>query len=127
MKAKIEEAVKRIQGKEKLNDVLKDYPSDMKKEILQALRESKTASLQDFLGEIRIAKVAVFEVQRLIEAKGAPAKVKEMARAMEDEQGYSPEKAYKIAWETYCSYVNPDYEGCTSKGKSKRKSPKSAR
>lgn len=127
MSDKIEEAVKRIKGKEKLNDVLKDYPSEMKAKILESLRESKTAALGDILGEVRIAKVALFEVQRVIEAKGAPAKVKEMARAMEDEQDYSPEKAYRIAWETYCSFINPDYEGCTSKGKSKRKSPKSER
>lgn len=127
MKEQVEDAIKRIKGKEKLNDVLKDFSSDMKKDILQTLRESKTATLQDFLSEIRIAKIVVLEVQRLVEAKGAPAKVKEMARAMEDEQGFSPEKSYRIAWETYCSYVNPDYDGCTKKGKSMRKSPKSAR
>jgi len=127
MKEKIEEAVKRIKGKEKLNDVLKDYPSDMKAKILEALREAKTAAIQDLLSEVKIAKVAIFEAQRIVEAKGAPEKVKEMARAMEKDQGYNPEKAYRIAWETYCSYINPGYEGCTSKGKSKRESPKSER
>lgn len=127
MKEKIEEAVKRIKGKEKLNEVLDDYPSEMRGEILKALREAKASLIQDSLNEVRIAKVAIFEAQKIIEAKGAPEKVKEMARAMEKDQGYSPEKAYRIAWETYCSYVNPDYEGCTSKGKSMRKSPKSAR
>lgn len=53
-----------------------------------------------------------------------PKKVKEIAKAIEKDKK-SPEVAHKMAWETYCSYVNPKYEGCTEKGKSKRKSPKS--
>jgi len=69
MKEKIEEAVKRIKGKEKLNDVLKDYPSDMKAKILEALREDKTAAIQDLLSEVKIAKVAIFEAQRIVEEK----------------------------------------------------------
>jgi len=55
-----------------------------------------------------------------------PEKVTEIADAIRrDNPDTSDEKAYRMAWETYCSYVNPGYEGCTSKGKSKRKSPKS--
>lgn len=55
-----------------------------------------------------------------------PEKVTEIADAIRrDNPDFSDEKAYRMAWETYCSYVNPGYEGCTSKGKSKRKSPKS--
>lgn len=53
-----------------------------------------------------------------------PAKVTEIADAIRRDQDASDEVAYRMAWETYCSYVNPGYEGCTSKGKSKRKSPK---
>lgn len=55
-----------------------------------------------------------------------PEKVTEIADAIRrDNPDFSDEKAYRMAWETYCSYVNPGYDGCTSKGKSKRKSPKS--
>lgn len=57
--------------------------------------------------------------------EGKPAKVIEIADAIRrDEPGTSDEKAYRMAWETYCSYVNPGYSSCTPKGKSKRKSPK---
>jgi hypothetical protein len=55
-----------------------------------------------------------------------PKKVVEIADAIRrDNPDTSDEKAYRMAWETYCSYVNPGYEGCTSKGKSDRESPKS--
>ena len=53
-----------------------------------------------------------------------PAKVTEIADAIRRDQDADDEASYRMAWETYCSYVNPGYEGCTSKGKSKRKSPK---
>lgn len=55
-----------------------------------------------------------------------PKKVTEIADAIKrDNKGVTEEVAQRQAWETYCSYVNPGYDGCTSKGKSKRKSPKS--
>lgn len=57
-----------------------------------------------------------------------PKKVKEIADAIRrDNKDVSDAAAYKMAWESYCSYINPGYDGCTSKGKSKRKSPKSSR
>lgn len=66
--------------------------------------------------------------QKVTHAKenGKPDKVVEIADAIRrDNPDTSDAVAYAQAWETYCSYVNPSYEGCTSKGKSKRKSPKS--
>jgi hypothetical protein len=57
-----------------------------------------------------------------------PQKVTDIADAIQRDHPSTDEvAAHKMAWETYCSYVNPSYDGCTSKGKSKRKSPKSAR
>lgn len=57
-----------------------------------------------------------------------PKKVKEIADAIRrDNKGTSDSTAYRQAWETYCSYVNKNYKGCTSRGKSKRKSPKKDR
>ena len=57
-----------------------------------------------------------------------PKKVKEIADAIRrDNKDVSDAAAYMMAWESYCSYINPGYDGCTSKGKSKRKSPKSSR
>jgi hypothetical protein len=54
--------------------------------------------------------------------------VTEIADAIQrDHSDIDEVAAYKMAWESYCSYVNPSYDGCTAKGKSKRKSPKSAR
>ncbi len=59
-------------------------------------------------------------------AKKIPAKVTEIADAIRrDNPSFSDEKAFRMAWETFCSYVEPGYEGCTSKGKSHRESPKS--
>jgi hypothetical protein len=56
---------------------------------------------------------------------GKPAKVVEIADAIRrDNPEISDAKSYAMAWETFCSYVNPGYEGCTSKGKSHRESPK---
>lgn len=56
---------------------------------------------------------------------GKPEKVVEIADAIRrDNPGTSDEAAYRMAWETYCSYTNPSHPGCTEKGKSKRKSPK---
>ena len=123
-KSQIDEAVKRIKGKEKLNDVLQDYPSEMKTDILRALRESKDASA---LLSVRTARYQLWKTARLVQAKheGIPTKVDEMAQAIERETGASPEVAHRISWENYCSYINPDYEGCTPKGKSHRESPKS--
>lgn len=55
-----------------------------------------------------------------------PEKVIEIADAIRrDNSDISDEVAYRMAWETYVSYINPSYEGGTSKGRSKRKSPKS--
>lgn len=56
---------------------------------------------------------------------GKPKKVVEIADAIRrDNPDTSDEAAYRMAWETYCSYTNPGHSGCTQKGKSKRKSPK---
>ena len=56
---------------------------------------------------------------------GKPDKVVEIADAIRrDNPDTSDESAYRMAWETYCSYTNPEHSGCTEKGKSKRKSPK---
>jgi len=56
---------------------------------------------------------------------GKPAKVVEIADAIRrDTPGTTDEAAYRMAWETYCSYTNPGHEGCTEKGKSHRESPK---
>lgn len=56
---------------------------------------------------------------------GKPAKVVEIADAIRrDNPDVSDAKSYAMAWETFCSYTNPSYKGCTEKGKSKRKSPK---
>jgi hypothetical protein len=69
-------------------------------------------------------------LKRMIEAAekehgGKPAKVVEIADALRgDHPDMDDKTAYKIAYESYCSYVNPGYEGCTEKGKSHRKSPK---
>lgn len=55
-----------------------------------------------------------------------PKKVTEIADSIQrDNPEISESVAHRMAWETYCSYVNPSYEGCTSKGKSHRESPKS--
>lgn len=120
----VDEAIKRIQGKEKLNEVLKDYPSELKADILKALRESKEAGV---LLNVRTARYALWKVSKLVQAKhkGVPSKVDEIAHAIERDTSTSPEVAHRMAWESYCSYINPDYEGCTPKGKSERKSPKS--
>jgi hypothetical protein len=56
---------------------------------------------------------------------GKPAKVVEIADAIRrDNPDTSDEVAYRMAWETYCSYTNRNHPGCTEKGKSMRKSPK---
>lgn len=70
-----------------------------------------------------IAKLAMVLMKRHAEK---PEKVTEIADAIQrDNPDISEAVAHKMAWETYCSYVNPSYDGCTSKGKSHRKSPKS--
>lgn len=86
---------------------------------------------------IRQATFAIQEVFKVIEGKKKkkkskkkepkkPKKVTEIADAIRrDNSSLSDAKSYALAWETYCSYVNPRYKGCTEKGKSKRKSPKS--
>jgi len=74
-------------------------------------------------GSIEAAKKKKKSKPKMKEDK--PAKVIEIADAIRrDDPKVSDEKAYRMAWETYCSYVNPGYSGCTPKGKSKRKSPK---
>jgi len=85
---------------------------------------------------VELTSVEIEELNRLREEKkkdqsgsdghiiaSKPKKVKEIADAIRrDDPKVSDEKAYKMSWETYCSYVNPSYKGCTEKGKSKRKS-----
>lgn len=116
----IQEAVKRIKGKEKLNEVLEDYPSELKGDILKALRESKEAST---LLTIRTARYSLWKASKLAQAKhkGVPTKVDEIAHAIERDTDTTPEAAHRIAWSTYCSFVNPEYEGCTEQGKSRSK------
>ena len=81
------------------------------------------------LQKIRQAQYEIYKVAK----KGRkepkiPKKVTEIADAIRrDNKDISDAAAYKMSWESYCSYINPKYEGCTEKGKSKRKSPKSAR
>jgi hypothetical protein len=74
---------------------------------------------RDIEGSLRVAKKK--------KKSSKPKKVTEIADAIQRDRGVDEVAAHKMAWETYCSYVNPSYDGCTSKGKSKRKSPKSAR
>ena len=63
--------------------------------------------------------------QLALAPKGVPAKVKEIADAIRrDQPDTSDEVAYRMAWETYCSYLEEGHEGCTEKGKSQRESPK---
>jgi gas vesicle protein len=118
------------------------YPSDQIAPFIQKLIGAKTISegQLEALRNLGLAVVVVRlptansvlnvikQAQVAIEAakknNKVPKKVKEIARAIERDIDASPEKAYRIGWEQYCSYINPDYQGCTSKGKSKRKSPK---
>lgn len=74
---------------------------------------------------LRAVRIAQYHLWQIAKHKGVPKKVDEIAHAIERDQNESPEVAHRIAWESYCSYVNPSYDGCTSKGKSKRKSPES--
>lgn len=58
----------------------------------------------------------------------AHTKAKEIADALRrDNPDMSDAAAYKISWESVCSYTNKGHKGCTPKGKSKRKSPKKDR
>lgn len=84
---------------------------------------------KDKKDSIKKARLAIKYAFRVVaEEPDKPKKVIEIADAIRrDSPDVSDEQAYRMAWETYCSYVNPSYEGCTSKGKSKRKSPKSER
>lgn len=55
-------------------------------------------------------------------------KAKEIADAIRrDDKSVSDEAAYRMAWETVCSYTHKGHSKCTQKGKSKRKSPKKDR
>lgn len=78
---------------------------------------------------IKKARLAIkYALNVVAKEPDKPKKITEIADAIRrDSPDVSDEQAYRMAWETYCSYVNPSYEGCTSKGKSKRKSPKSER
>jgi hypothetical protein len=85
-----------------------------------------TEKASDMFAEIveRFAKATKIASKK---KSSKPKKVSEIAQAIErDNPDISPEQAYKMSWETLCSYVDPSYKGCTSKGKSKRKSPKSS-
>ena len=72
------------------------------------------------------ARKAIYaSLAKLAKEDSKPKKVTEIADAIRREnKDISDGQSYAMAWETYCSYVNPGYDGCTSKGKSKRKSPK---
>lgn len=92
------------------------------------------ASRLDEKGFLKQASELDKIVASLIEAKktkegkepDVPKKVVEIADAIRrDNPETSDEVAYRMAWETFVSYVDPSYEGGTSKGRSKRESPKS--
>ena len=72
------------------------------------------------------ARKAIYaSLAKLAKEDSKPKKVTEIADAIRRDNPDTPDGvAYAQAWESYCSYINPDYDGCTSKGKSKRKSPK---
>jgi hypothetical protein len=92
--------------------------------VIKHLR--KVFQIPKKIDEVKKARLAIKYAFRVIARK--PKKVTEIADAIRRDSPDTPDGvAYAQAWETYCSYVNPSYEGCTSKGKSKRKSPKSDR
>ena len=114
---------------------------------LTAKQEKRIAAIEAGKGG-KSFKQALQEVQGTEKAKGAkvhskvaslieglkkiaqeskkPKKVIDIADALRrDDPKMSDEVAYRIAWEQYCSKINPSYEGCGPKGKSMRKSPKS--
>lgn len=83
-------------------------------------------TVRDKLDEVMPRAGLFASMEREAKEPDKPEKVTEIADAIRrDNPDFSDEKSFRMAWETYCSYVNPGYEGCTSKGKSKRKSPKS--
>lgn len=50
--------------------------------------------------------------------KGAPAKVNQLYERIKKKQpDQSDEYCARVAWQVYCSHVNPDYKGCTPAGK----------
>jgi hypothetical protein len=98
------------------------------------IRLISLASQLDEKGFLEQASELDKVVASLVEAKktkegkepDVPKKVVEIADAIRrDNPDTSDEVSYRMAWETYVSYVNPSYEGGTSKGKSHRESPKS--
>mgnify|MGYP001554514607 CR=1 FL=1 len=90
--------------------------------------EYKQLALETFERHIKEPHTVTAAKKKKKPHGGKPKKVVEIADAIRrDNKKISDEAAYRMAWETYCSYTNPSHDGCTSKGKSKRKSPKSER
>ena len=51
--------------------------------------------------------------EKVAQEGGKPAKVIEIADAIRrDDPSISDESAYRMAWTTYCTDINPGYEGC---------------
>lgn len=103
-------------------------PFRTRENVIKHLRKVFQVRRKDIKKDsIKKARLAIKHARHIIAKEpDKPKKVTEIADAVRrDSPDMDDEQAYRIAWETYCSYVNPSYEGCTSKGKSKRKSPKS--
>jgi len=82
--------------------------------------------LKDLEAKTKIRSFTKLAAENKDDHGEVPKKVKEMADAIRrDKPEISDAKSYAMAWETFCSYTNPSYEGCTEKGKSHRESPKS--
>lgn len=111
------------------------FEGDVGDDAIEALREGDSKfgiekssdTFREIIERLQNPREILAKKKKKKEPK-KPKKVKEIADAIRrDNKDVSDGVAYAQAWETYCSYVNPGYDGCTSKGKSKRKSPKSAR
>lgn len=99
------------------NDALEDAKKRKKKSLLETVKIAQ-----------KLVGISTSKIAKKRKEPKKPKKVTEIADAIRrDNSKISDEAAYRMAWESYCSYINPKYEGCTSKGKSKRKSPKKDR
>jgi hypothetical protein len=101
-------------------DMFKDVDGTIKAKLIDPSVLSKATA------KLKIRSFTKSAAEKKDDHGGKPAKVVEIADAIRrDKPGTSDEVAYREAWETMCSYVDPSHEGCTEKGKSKRESPKS--
>lgn len=89
--------------------------------------EKEVEKAKEPLKKIQKAQYAIKIAMIVVESAKpkVPKKVREIADAIRrDNPKLDDEAAYRMSWESYCSYINPKHKGCTPKGKSKRKSPK---